>query len=142
MPAKKGDKLKLEFTGTLDNGDVFDSTEKMGKPLEVTVGEGKLIPGFERALVGMEPGDEKDVKLEPEQAFGHRQDQLVQTIPKNQINIGKEINEGMFLMVGIPGKQQFPAKVLEVTDDDVKLDLNHPLADKTLNFNIKLLEIM
>ncbi len=139
MPVKNGDKVKVEYEGTFDDGTVFDSSEKCGAPLEFEVGAGQIIPGFENAVMGMEKGEEKEFKLEPSDAYGDRNPQLVQKIPKDQLP--KEVMPGMMLMIGLPNGVQIPVKVTDVTDEEVTIDLNHPLAGKALNFKIKIVDI-
>lgn len=138
MPIKKGDKIKVEYTGTLEDNTVFDSSEKQGKPLEFEVGGGMIIKGFDEAVVGMEVDEEKEITLPPEEAYGQINPQLVQNVPKEQLPKDQEIKEGMMLMVGLPNGMQLPAKVIEITENEVKIDVNHPLAGKTLNFKIKI----
>lgn len=139
MPIKNGDKVKVEYEGTFDDGTVFDSSEKCGAPLEFEVGAGQIIPGFENAVMGMEEGEEKEFKLKPADAYGDRNPQLVQKIPKDQLP--KEVMPGMMLMIGLPNGVQIPVKITEVTDEEVTIDLNHPLAGKVLNFKIKIVDI-
>jgi FKBP-type peptidyl-prolyl cis-trans isomerase 2 len=139
MPIKNGDKVKVEYEGTFDDGTVFDSSEKCGEPLEFEVGAGQIIAGFENAVVGMEKGDEKEIKLPPEDAYGDPNPQLIQKIPKDQLP--DEVMEGMVLVMGLPNGVQIPVKVIEVTDTEVTIDLNHPLAGKTLNFKIKIVDV-
>lgn len=139
MPIKNGDKVKVEYKGTLDDGTVFDSSEKHGEPLEFEIGAGQIIPGFEDAIMGMENGDEKEFKLEASEAYGDRNPQLVQKIPRDQMP--KEVERGMVLVVGLPNGAQIPVKVTEVTDEWVTIDLNHPLAGENLNFKIKIVDI-
>jgi FKBP-type peptidyl-prolyl cis-trans isomerase 2 len=139
MPVKNGDKVKVEYKGTFDDGTVFDSSEKCGAPLEFEVGAGQIIPGFENAVMGMENGEEKEFKLEPSDAYGDRNPQLVQKIPRDQLP--KEVESGMMLVVGLPNGAQIPVKVTEVTDEWVTIDMNHPLAGENLNFKIKVVGI-
>jgi FKBP-type peptidyl-prolyl cis-trans isomerase 2 len=141
MAVKKGDKIKVEYTGKFDDGTVFDSSEKQGKPLEFEVGAGMIIKGFDDAVVGMEKDQEKDVKLEPKEAYGNHNPELIKKIPKDQLQSDQEPKPGMMLAVGLPTGQQIPAKILEVDDKELTLDLNHPLVDKTLNFKIKVVGI-
>lgn len=142
MAVKKGDKVKVEYTGSLDDGTVFDSSEKHGKPLEFEVGAGQVIKGFEDAIIGMEKGQEKDIKLKASEAYGEYNDQLKKKIPRAQLPKEPEPKEGMMLALGTPDGKQFPAKIVEVSDSEVTLDLNHPLAGKTLSFKLKLVEIV
>ncbi len=140
MEVKKGSKVKIHYTGSLDDGRVFDSSE--GKdPLEFEAGSGKVIKGFDAAVMGMKKDEEKEVKLKPEDAYGERNDELKQKVPKEKINIPGEIKPGMTLAVTSPDGQQFPVQVLEVEDENIVIDLNHPLAGQNLNFKIKIVDI-
>jgi FKBP-type peptidyl-prolyl cis-trans isomerase 2 len=141
MPVKKGDVIKVEYTGTLDDGTVFDSSEQHGEPLEFEVGCGKLIGGFEDGVIGMEVNDEKEVRLEPDDAYGDRKETLVKSVPRGQIPKNQELEEGMMLMLTLPDNNQIAATVAALDDQSITLDLNHPLAGKTLIFKIKLIEI-
>jgi FKBP-type peptidyl-prolyl cis-trans isomerase 2 len=140
MTIKKGDKIKVDYTGTLDDGTVFDTSE--GKqPIEFEVGKGMVIPGFDNAVVGMKKGEEKDVKLQAKDAYGERNDQLLKKVPKEQLPQGPEPKVGMMVGLSTPQGQQIPAKITEVTDKEITIDLNHPLAGKALNFKIKVVEV-
>jgi len=143
MPIKNGDKVKVDYTGTLEDGTVFDTSE--GKqPLEFEVGSGQLIKGFDTAVVGMEKGDEKEITLQPAEAYGEPNPQMMQKVPKDKLPAppdGQELKVGMMLAVGMPNGQQMPAKIAEVTDTEVIIDINHPLAGKVLNFKIKVVDV-
>lgn len=141
MPVKKGDKIKVDYTGTFEDGTVFDSSEKHGQPLEFEVGGGQLVKGFDETVVGMEKGEEKEVTLKPEDAYGQPNPQLVQKAPREQFPKDQEIKPGMMIGVGLPDGRQIPALIKDVNDKEVTLDLNHPLAGKTLKFKIKVVEI-
>jgi len=138
MTIKKGDKIKVEYTGTLEDGTVFDTSE--GKaPLEFEVGSGQIIKGFDEGVIGMNVGEEKDIKIEPKDAYGERNDQLLKKVPREQLPKEQEPKVGMMLLLKSPdGAQQVPAKITEVNDKEITIDLNHPLAGKTLNFKIKI----
>ena len=138
MAVEKGDKVQIEYTGTLDNGNVFDTSEKHGKPLEFEVGLGDVIPGFDSAVMGMEEGQEKDITIEPKDAYGMRNGDLVKKIPRSNLPQDQVPQVGMVLAVGFPDGRQLPAKIIEVNDDEVSIDMNHPLAERTLHFKIKL----
>ena len=138
MAVEKGDKVQIEYTGTLDNGNVFDTSEKHGKPLEFEVGSGDVIPGFDSAVMGMEEGQEKDITIEPKDAYGMRNGDLVKKIPRSNLPQDQIPEVGMVLAVGFPDGRQLPAKIIEVNDDEVSIDMNHPLAERTLHFKIKL----
>ena len=139
MTIKKGDKVKIEYTGTLENGDVFDSSEKHGQPLEFEVGANQVIKGFDDAVLEMDVDQEKEFKISPAEGYGERNEQLIQQIPKSQFP--EELKEGMMIGVGTPDGKQFPATVVKVEDENVTIDLNHPMSGKTMNFKIKVVSI-
>ena len=141
MVVKKGDKVKIEYTGTLDDGSVFDSSEKQGKHLEFEIGTGKVIKGFENAIVGMEKEGEKEITLKPGDAYGDHNPQMIKEIPKDQIPADKELKPGMILVMGLPNGMQLPGKIIEVNESTIKVDMNHPLSGKTLHFKLKVAEI-
>jgi len=141
MAIKKGDKVTLEYTGTFDDGTEFDSSEKQGKPLEFEAGAGVIIKGLDNAIIGMEKGQEKEIKIPPEEAYGSHNPDLLKKIPKEQVPKDKEIKAGMRLALVSQDGKQLPVEVAEVTDKEVTLDLNHPLAGKTLNFKVKIVDI-
>lgn len=140
MAIKKGDKIKVEYEGTLEDGTLFDSSEKHGQPLEFEVGAGQMIKGFDEAVVGMNKDEEKEITLQPADAYGEPNPELVKDIPRDQLPPG-DPKPGMMLGVTLPNGMQLPAKILEVTDDKVKIDLNHPLAGKVLKFKVKIVDI-
>lgn len=140
MPVKKGDKVKIEYTGTLEDGTVFDSS-KDREPLEFEVGSEKIIKGFDDAVMGMEKGEEKEITLKPEEAYGEPKDELIKKFPRDQVPTEQELKPGMMLALATPDGRQFPAKIVDLDDKELTLDLNHPLAGKTLKFNIKVVEI-
>ena len=138
--AKDGDTVKVHYTGTFDDGTVFDSSEKHGTPLEFKLGAQQVIKGFENAVRGMKKGQEKAIKITPEEGYGHPKPELVQKVPREQLPPTPEPKEGMMLAVKLPNGYQMPARISGVTDKEVTIDLNHSLAGKTLNFKIKLVE--
>ena len=141
MPVKQGDKVKVDYTGTLEDGTVFDTSE--GKqPLEFTVGEGKIIKGFDNAVIGMEKGEEKEIKIETADAYGDPNSDMVKKIPRDKLPPEPEPKAGMMLAMKTPDGKQFPAKITEVSDKEITIDLNHPLAGKVLKFKIKVVEIL
>lgn len=142
MEIKKGNKIKVEYEGKFENGEVFDSSTHgdHSHPLEFEVSSGKVIKGFDDAVIGMKKGEEKEFTLEPEQAYGQPNPELKQDLPKNILPKDQEPKAGMILMMTTPDRQQMPAKILEVKEDKIVIDLNHPLAGKKLNFKIKILD--
>lgn len=141
MPVKKGDKVKVEYEGKLEDGTVFDSSKTHGKPLEFEVGTGKVIKGFDDGIMGMELNEEKEIKIEPKDAYGDHNPQLIKKVPREQFPKEQEPKPGMMVLMGLPNGAQMPVKILEVDDKEVTLDLNHPLAGKTLLFKVKVVEI-
>lgn len=140
MAIKDGDTIKIDYTGTLDDGTVFDSSENHDEPLEFTVGTGQVIKGFDDAVRGMEIDGEKEFRIEATEAYGEYNDALAQLIPKEMIKADMDIELGMMLLVKNPDGQQMPAKIVGMTEDEVKLDMNHPLAGEALTFKIKVIE--
>jgi FKBP-type peptidyl-prolyl cis-trans isomerase 2 len=141
MPVKKGDKIKVEYTGTLNDGTVFDSSERHDQPLEFEAGSGKVIKGFDEAVIGMGLGEEKEIKIPPSEAYGDHNPQLIKKAPRSQLPKEPEPKAGMMLVISAPNGAKLPATITEVTDETVTIDLNHPLAGKTLNFKIKVVDI-
>ena len=140
MPIKNGDKVKVEYVGTLDDGTVFDSSDVHGNLLEFEVGAKQVIKGFEDAVIGMEIGEEKFIRLEASEAYGNPSNQLIKELPRDKFP-KEELRPGMMLGLSLANGAQVPAKIIEVTDTEVTIDLNHPLAGKALNFKIKAVEI-
>lgn len=139
--AKPGDKVKVHYTGTLEDGTRFDSSEGR-EPLEFTVGEGNVIPGVDEAVVGMSPGDNKTVTVPPQQAYGPRREDAVRDFPRSAIPEHIELREGLQLQAQTPEGQPIVLTVVAVKEDTVTLDANHPLAGRDLVFDLKLVEIV
>jgi len=138
---EKGKKVQVDYEGKLEDGTIFDSSEKAGKPLEFIVGEKMVIPGFEAEIVKMKKGEEKEIKLKPEEAYGEVNKGLFRKVPKDQLPPGPELKKGMVLGLQSPDGRQLPVLVTEVTDKEITIDLNHPLAGKTLIFKVKLVNV-
>jgi len=137
---KSGDTVKVHYTGKLENGEVFDSSEG-AEPLAFTVGVGEVIPGFDQALMGMTVGETKDVVIEPEQAYGNRIEELVQVIDRSQFNLGgAEPEVGMHIEMRTPDGS-IPLTITDLTDSTITLDANHLLAGERLHFSLRLVEI-
>lgn len=137
---KNGSKVKVHYTGTLDDGTVFDSSEQR-EPLEFTVGEGQVIRGFEDAVRDMSLNDEKTVTIKPQEAYGIRSKDLVMEIPRDKFPAEVNIEVGGRLVLKSPEGQNVPAVVSEVKKDIIVIDLNHPLAGKDLTFKIKVVGV-
>jgi FKBP-type peptidyl-prolyl cis-trans isomerase 2 len=142
LKVKKGDTIKVEYTGTLEDGTVFDASDKHEKPLEFEVGAGMIIKGFDEAVIDMEKGEEKEITLQPSEAYGEPNPDLVKKVPKDKMPKDPELKPGMMIGMQLPNGQQIPAVVKEVDDEAVTIDLNPPLAGKVLKFKIKILDII
>jgi FKBP-type peptidyl-prolyl cis-trans isomerase 2 len=140
MSIEKGSKVKVEFTGKLQNGTVFDKSDK-DKPLEFTVGEGRIIPGFEQAVAEMDSGEVKTVTIPKEKAYGNKDTSLMRRFNKSALPQGFVPEKGMLIELGLPSGDIIPATIVEVSDSDVVVDLNHPLAGQDLTFDIKVLDV-
>ena len=138
--AKRGDTVQVHYTGRLEDGTVFDTSDG-GDPLRFTVGAGEVIPGFEEAVDGMNQGDQKTVTIAPERAYGPHRDELVFAVGKNQIPEGMEIEVGDVLRVGFGEGETSSVRVAEIGDRTITLDANHPLAGKSLVFDLELVGI-
>jgi peptidylprolyl isomerase len=138
--AKNGDTVKVHYSGKLDTGVLFDTSEG-SDPLQFELGCGCLILGFEEAVVGMSPGESKTVHIPPEKAYGrYREDRLIK-IDKRDLPEGIVPAEGMTLEVGASNGVMVPVQIVEIEGSTVTLDANHPLSEQTLTFEIRLVEI-
>jgi FKBP-type peptidyl-prolyl cis-trans isomerase 2 len=132
-------KVTVNYTGKLEDGTIFDSSLLDGRqPLEAKLGEGQLIPGFELGLVGMETGDKKTIEIDPREAYGERDENLIVDIEKTKVP--ENVEAGMMLQTFGPMGPSI-VKVLEVKDEHVTIDANHPLAGKKLIFDLEVLNI-
>lgn len=137
---KSGDTVRIHYTGTLSDGQTFDSSEGR-EPLEFTVGSGQIIPGLDAALPGMTVGDRKTVEVPADEAYGQPDPNARQAVPRGDIPDHIPLDLGTQLQVQTPQGQTLPVTVAEVTDEQVILDANHPLAGKDLTFAIELVKI-
>lgn len=140
MSAKNGDTVLVHYTGTLSDGTEFDSSRGRA-PLEAALGESMLIPGFENALFGMKPGETKDVTIPPDQAYGERIEDLVITLPRDDVSSRNAPEPGMLVALTMDNGEELEAVITDVTDDSIVLDANHPLAGESLSFSLELVEI-
>ncbi len=138
--AKEGSNVKVHYTGKLDDGSVFDSS-KGRNPLQFTLGEGQVIPGFEQAVDGMDIGETKTVTIPMEQAYGPHQDELVIEIHRSQLPPDLEPQVGDQLQMQHPSGQIMILNVIETSEETITVDANHPLAGKDLTFYIELVEV-
>eukprot|EP00878_Enallax_costatus_P007623 GHUV01007982.1.p1 GENE.GHUV01007982.1~~GHUV01007982.1.p1 ORF type:complete len:281 (+),score=55.70 GHUV01007982.1:209-1051(+) len=134
--AKVGDYVCVDYTGTLDDGSVFDSSRQEGrKPLEFKIGGGLVIKGFDVAVTGLAAGQSNKVRVDPDDAYGHVNPEYIINIPKAKAPDNLNLNDRVMLSNGLP------AKVTAITDDHITLDLNHELAGKHLTFDVTLLTL-
>lgn len=138
--AKTGDTVQVHYTGRLDDGTVFDSSRER-EPLSFTLGAGQVIAGFDRAVDGMEVGEARETRVEVDDAYGPRRDDLVLEMPSDQVPDGMELEVGMRLELRQPDGRAVPVTVAGVQDDSVTLDANHPLAGEPLTFELELVSI-
>jgi peptidylprolyl isomerase len=138
--AQYGDTVTVHYTGQLENGDVF-ADSKDEDPIEITIGDGKFIPGLEKGLVGMEVGETKTVTLTPEEAFGTRHQELVMKVGRSQFPKNLVPAIGQQLQVRYENDNILEVTVTDIDEETVSLDANHPLAGYTLTFNIKLIAV-
>lgn len=137
---KKGDRIKVQYTGTLQDGTMFDKS-KEGGPLEFTVGSGQIIPGFDKAVEGMKLNEEKKVTLKPEDAYGKRDETAIREFPKNSLPENFKPEKGMMIKLQDQTGRAIPGTVTDITENSITVDLNHPLAGKDLTFDIKVIGI-
>jgi len=138
--AKSGDKVKIHYSGTLDDGTQFDSSAGR-EPLEFAIGSGQVIPGFEKAVEGMTVGDSKSFSIPPEEAYGPHHQELVQDVPNSALPAGMTPEVGMQLQGRGGDGNTMDFVITEVKEDAITVDGNHPLAGEALNFDIELVEI-
>ncbi len=138
---QQGDTVKVHYTGKLDDGTVFDTSSDR-ESLEFTLGKGQLIPGFEDAVIGMNPGESKTVAIPQEKAYGPHHEEVVMHIPRDQFPDNIEPEIGLQLQIQQENGQAFLVRVTDVAESTVTLDANHPLAGQDLTFDIQLIDIV
>jgi peptidylprolyl isomerase len=135
-----GTYVSVDYKGTLDGGDVFDTSHGR-QPIEIQMGAGQLIKGFEAALSDMELNEKKSFVLSPEEAYGQRDDSLTRDFPRKDAPEGMDPKVGQTVVLNSPEGQQIPAQITQADDEKITVDLNHPLAGKTLHFDIEVVGI-
>ncbi len=136
---RKGDNVKVHYKGTLADGTVFDSSEGR-EPLEFVVGSGQVIQGFDEALVGMSTGESKVVEIPVDKAYGQRRDEMVMVVPMDQVPPDLNAEVGMRLEMGGANGEIVRVVVTEISEENITLDANPPLAGQDLTFAIELVE--
>ena len=139
--AKEGDAVKVHYTGMLEDGTVFETTEG-GDPVEFTVGRGEVIPGFDSAVEGMEPGEKKSVDVDHDEAYGPYFKEMAVEVTRDQLPPDMEPELGMQLELEQPDEENIIVSIIDIKDDKIMLDANHPLAGHNLKFEIELVEIL
>ena len=139
--AKTGDTVRIHYTGKLDDGRVFDSSLEQ-EPLEFTIGQNQVIPGFEQAVIGMSPGESANISIPADQAYGERQEELVLEIERSEFPDDLKLEINQQLQLNEPNGEELIVTVTEIFDSSVTLDANHPLAGHNLNFDLQLVEIL
>ncbi len=138
--ATEGKTVKVHYTGKLDNGEIFDSSRER-EPLEFTIGQGQMIPGFEKGVMDMEVGEKKTIVLSPEEAYGEYNEELTMPYKRSDLPADLVPEVGMTLQFQSQQGQVFYVTVTKVTDDEIVVDANHQLAGKTLTFDVEMMEI-
>lgn len=138
--AKKGDSVKIHYTGTLNDGSVFDSSTGRA-PLAFRLGSGQVIPGFDEAVLGMSKGESKTVVIPPEKAYGTRNEDLVISVPREHVPPEIKPEVGLKLQMGGANGELVTVEVIEVGEEHIALDANPPLAGQELTFQIELVAI-
>ena len=141
MKIKNGKVVNVHYVGTLSDGTEFDNSRTKGTRLKFEIGSGRMLPGFENAVISMNVGETKKFSLTSEQAYGSPNPEAVQSVPRTQFGTGGEISVGTTVTGQNPNGQPVRATVKSIDEDTVLLDFNHPLAGKDLNFDIELLSV-
>lgn len=139
--ANEGDTVTVHYTGTLDDGSVFETTVGLA-PIQFTIGENQMPPPVERGVVGMKPGESVTLRIAADDAFGPRREEMVMEIDRSRLEGHLKPEVGHLLQITWPDNQTTLATVLGVTDSTVTVDANHPLAGKDLTLDIRLVEIL
>ena len=138
--AKNGDTVKIHYTGKLQDGTVFDSSCNR-EPLQFDIGSGQVIPGFEEAVTGMKVGEKKTAQIPCKKAYGQRDPGMIMVVDRRHVPTDINPEVGQRLEVGSPGGQLLAVTVIEITEENITLDANPPLAGEDLTFDIELVEI-
>ncbi|WP_448517893.1 FKBP-type peptidyl-prolyl cis-trans isomerase [Rhodoflexus sp.] len=139
--AQTGDRVAVHYTGRFLDGQVFDTSLARNEPLEFVIGAGQMIKGFDEAVLGMMLNEQKTVTLAPEDAYGMRNEQYIISVPVSQLPEDLNPKIGDELILRLQDGNNFPVIVADLTEENITLDGNHPMAGKTLVFDIQLLEI-
>lgn len=138
--AKQGDTVHVHYTGRLDDGTVFDSSRER-RPIEFTIGEDRIISGFQRAVEGMSVGEKSSASIPPEEAYGARSEELVMSVPRAELPDGADPSVGDRLELRTGDGYKIPVRVTDTDESAIEVDANHPLAGKDLHFDLELVAI-
>tara|TARA_Y100000114_G_scaffold150454_1_gene165984 strand:+ start:493 stop:924 length:432 start_codon:yes stop_codon:yes gene_type:complete len=136
-----GNNVSVHYVGTFTDGEKFDSSRDRGETLSFEVGSGQMIAGFDAAVVGMSVGETKTVTIEPKDAYGERNENAIQEVPRSNFPEGFNLIEGATVSGRDQDNRPMIAKIISFNDENVNLDFNHPLAGKQLNFEVELVSI-
>jgi peptidylprolyl isomerase len=139
--AKTGDTVRIHYTGTLDDGTVVGSSTA-GKPIEIILGQGQVIPGVERAIEGMAPGESKSTQVPPEEAYGQRRDDLVVVVPREQLPPDLDPEVGQKLSVKEKDGHEVSVRVTDTSETTITVDANHALAGHQVTFDLELVDVL
>lgn len=139
--AQNGDRVRVAYTGRFVDGSVFDSSEGQ-PPLEFTIGAGEVITGFDNGVLGLKTGESRTIEVLPEDGYGAHLAEMVAEVERRQIPDDHLLEVGNYLEVSAPNGALFEVRIADLTETTVSLDGNHPLAGKTLNFEIRLVEFV
>lgn len=137
---KQGDTVSVHYTGTLDDGTVFDTSEG-GPPLVFTVGSGQVIAGFENGVLGMEIGETRDITIPPEEAYGEYHEELVGVVPRSFFPPDVNPAIGLSFELQLQSGETLAVRIIDIEGDNIVLDANHPLAGETLHFKVRLVGV-
>ena len=142
IQAKSGDTVRVHYHGTLEDGSVFSSTYEEKEPFEFTIGKGSVLPGFEKAVIGMSEGDTRTIMVAPEDAYGQHKKEFVFAMDRAQAPVNLKLELGKRLQIHTNQGTRALATITAITENSVILDANDPLAGKTLQFEIELIEVL
>jgi len=138
--AEDGQTVRVHYSGKLEDGSVFDESDG-DAPFEITIGEGNSLPAFEQALIGMTPGDSKTVNLPAKEAHGSHSPDLVRKVNRSQIPGAEDLEVGTRISATLIGGIRAYMRIVDISDEIVTVDLNHPLAGKDLTYEISMVEL-
>lgn len=139
--AKENDRVRVHYKGTMENDQVFDDSRSR-EPIEFVIGDGLLLQGFESAIVGMEKGDTKTIQIPAKEGYGPLREELVFNVQRSQFPQDLELELGMALELPLEEERTLHVTVVDISEENVSLDANHPLAGQNLTFELELIEIL